>query len=296
MSGSWLPLPCRSKLLPRRGAQSRAVASNPSSHQLAAPLAQSHRPAAAPAQTPFTSRFHSRAHSCARYAAAVGCFATFAQVCSAAEVDASPGRKEDVGPITLTGVVASLNLPHGELTSRLSKASGEAGMLPGSIEISQARWSAAGTPLAGTPATQSAAQTGGAASIDIDNVSYRMAYGTRRSAVSVGFGAADYRVKGFSGNTAGTPIGGTLPSVSVAWRQQFTDKYRLDVEATKASALGSQLSDSLTSTKVKVEWSAARNTGIGLEQGSLNLKMSSSGRFAMKIKRGGPMFYMRSKF
>jgi hypothetical protein len=237
--------------------------------------------------------------------ALLGCLAGGPIACHAG---GSSDAMADDGVVTVTGVFVSSPMARravqglAESSSRAdpgarrSADDGKAGLMPGTMEQSRTRWNG-----------------DSAEAVKVDKVAYRMAYGTSKSAVSVGVGAVGYTVRpGASVLSGGLPqpaaVGGgwdtsryagqaktgTMPAISVAYTHAISDKYQLNLEATKASTLSSQLRDSLVTTKVGVEYSPARNSAFGLEQGSVSLKMSSN--FAMKIRRGGPMFYMRSKF
>lgn len=241
------------------------------------------------------SRFRRRLQPAACTGALLGCLASLPFTCHAASsASGATADSQDASYVTVTGLLASNTITTKALQqvsrqdSSAKAAKSSPGVLPATIETSRARWNNDTT-----------------SGVAVDSVAYRVAYGTATSAVSVGVGASGYRVQpggtaltgGVGANAAaGASTGATLPSLSVGYRHNFTDKYSLNMEATRASGINSQLRDSLTATRVNVEYKPARNSAIGLEQGSVSLKMSSSGNFAMKIKRGGPMFYMRSKF
>lgn len=48
-------------------------------------------------------------------------------------------------------------------------------------------------------------------------------------------------------------------------------------------------------SKVDREWRSARAT-IGLDRGTLGMQTASGMRVSMKLRQGGPIFYMRTAF
>jgi hypothetical protein len=214
--------------------------------------------------------------------ASMGFLACMSPMTHAASLDQHVS--DDDGVVALTGVVDSSPISR-HATQRLASSSKEEGkhpgFLPARMEMSRTRWN-----------------SGAAAGVGVDRLDYRVSYGTPSSAVSVGVGTVNYSVQQLpAGLEAGPMTTGTMPSVSVAYRQRFDEKVHLNMEATRASYGSSQQSqDTLTTTRVGVEYQPARNSIFGVERASLALNMGASGNFAMKIRHGGPMFYMKSKF
>lgn len=213
--------------------------------------------------------------------------------CHAAAADAAPSSPNDDGPVLLTGLTVRL-----EANTRSNSWNGDSDLVatatpvaPGdlrmdqatvgvsygsatsrvSVEVGAASLTAGSLGQAGAPLAQRPANTGAATHQSLDPW------------------LASYSIPG-----RGVYGSGAMPSVRLAYRHDFDRHLRLNMEATRASAFSQDAQQSLSATRIGFEYTPARNSAVGIERATVSLKMSGS--FSLRIKRGGPMLYMRTRF
>jgi hypothetical protein len=96
------------------------------------------------------------------------------------------------------------------------------------------------------------------------------------------------------------------PSVGLRFRSRVGEGNRLDVatwhdlppqrEANFAYAQ-SGAPERLTTTRVEMQFAPPKGSGLGLDMGgAVGFQMSANAKLQLRIRKGGPMFYYRSKF
>jgi hypothetical protein len=80
--------------------------------------------------------------------------------------------------------------------------------------------------------------------------------------------------------------------IGLRWRSTFDDRRRLDV-ATWRSLTDATETQPLT-TRIEMQFSSPRSPFT--ELGAIGMQLSSDTRLTMKLRRGGPMVYYRSRF
>lgn len=96
------------------------------------------------------------------------------------------------------------------------------------------------------------------------------------------------------------------PSVGLRFRSPMGESRRLDVatwqdlppqrEANFAYAQ-TGTSERFTTTRVEMQFAPPKGSGLGLDLGgAVGFQMSANSKLQLRIRKGGPMFYYRSKF
>lgn len=96
------------------------------------------------------------------------------------------------------------------------------------------------------------------------------------------------------------------PSVGLRFRSPVGESRRLDVatwqdlppqrEANFAYAQSGS-SERFTTTRVEMQFAPPKGSGLGLDLGgAVGFQMSANSKLQLRIRKGGPMFYYRSKF
>jgi len=94
------------------------------------------------------------------------------------------------------------------------------------------------------------------------------------------------------------------PGIGLRWRSNVSDRQRLDVatwrnfqaERGDAFALLDDAEPAPLTTRVEMQFVPPKGRGFGAEHGAIGLQLSSDTKLQLRIKRGGPMVYYRSKF
>ncbi|MDB5998791.1 MAG: hypothetical protein JWP52_490, partial [Rhizobacter sp.] len=99
---------------------------------------------------------------------------------------------------------------------------------------------------------------------------------------------------------------GTLPMLSVGVHHQFGPRLRMEADAfgamsplrtgSSAGAMSGPNGSEIYGAKLRMEWTPAANTGLGLEHGALNMRFNAGTNMALRVRKGGPMLYVRSRF
>ena len=115
---------------------------------------------------------------------------------------------------------------------------------------------------------------------------------------------------GRGSNSFGVAVGSTLdrsvttarpaeplqPSmdVGVRWRSEVNQRHRVDVAAWRAVS-GEVDERRAVTTRVEMQFAAPRSKSFA-ELGAVGMQLSGDSRVTLKIRKGRPMFYYRSKF
>lgn len=96
------------------------------------------------------------------------------------------------------------------------------------------------------------------------------------------------------------------PSVGLRFRSQMSDNRRLDVATwqdlvpqREANFAYAQLGEPerFTTTRVEMQFKPPKGSGLGLDMGgAVGFQMSANAKLQLRIRKGGPMVYYRSKF
>ena len=83
--------------------------------------------------------------------------------------------------------------------------------------------------------------------------------------------------------------------VGVRWRSTVNSRHRVDVAAWRA--LSGEVDDErpAVTTRVEMQFAAPRSKSFA-ELGAVGMQLSGDSRLTLKIRKGRPMFYYRSKF
>lgn len=94
------------------------------------------------------------------------------------------------------------------------------------------------------------------------------------------------------------------PGVGLRWRSNLNNRQRLDVATWRH--LQAQRDDALAlldgydpaplTTRIEMQFVPPKGRGFGAEFGAIGMQLSSDSKLQLKIRRGGPVFYYRSKF
>jgi hypothetical protein len=97
-----------------------------------------------------------------------------------------------------------------------------------------------------------------------------------------------------------------LPSVGLRFRSRVADNHRLDVATWQDLPRQREANfdyaqtgptERLTTTRVEMQFAPPKGSGLGLDMGgAVGLQMSANSKLQLRIRKGGPMFYYRSKF
>jgi hypothetical protein len=94
------------------------------------------------------------------------------------------------------------------------------------------------------------------------------------------------------------------PGFGLRWRSQVNERQRLDVATWRhlqaarddaALQLDGTEPAPLT-TRIEMQFVPPKGRGFGAELGAVGLQLSSDTKLQLRIRRGGPMVYYRSKF
>lgn len=94
------------------------------------------------------------------------------------------------------------------------------------------------------------------------------------------------------------------PGFGLRWRSRVNDRQRLDV-ATWRHLQTARDDDTLQldggepaplTTRIEMQFVPPKGRGFGAEFGAIGLQLSSDTKLQLRIRRGGPMVYYRSKF
>ena len=82
--------------------------------------------------------------------------------------------------------------------------------------------------------------------------------------------------------------------VGVRWRSTVNSRHRVDVAAWRALS-GEDEERPAVTTRVEMQFAAPRSKSFA-ELGAVGMQLSGDSRLTLKIRKGRPMFYYRSKF
>ena len=82
--------------------------------------------------------------------------------------------------------------------------------------------------------------------------------------------------------------------VGVRWRSTVNARHRVDVAAWRALS-GEDEERPAVTTRVEMQFAAPRSKSFA-ELGAVGMQLSGDSRLTLKIRKGRPMFYYRSKF
>lgn len=171
----------------------------------------------------------------------------------------------------------------------------------GSLLLSRSRLQAESAPNEGAGDTANAFDAPQRARVDMDNIAYRWWFARERSSVSLGLGAATYRVRGvdagplreFGDTTLGAPL------ISVGLRHRMTESALLYLDAASTRRLGAdEIGSDYYGARAGVEWQASRNATFAIEQGKVRVRLYSTqnSQMSLRVKKGGPMLVYRRTF
>lgn len=146
--------------------------------------------------------------------------------------------------------------------------------------------------------------------IDLGNVSYRWWFGSGMSTFGLGVGAAYYRLDNtlsaqasLGGATAQglerTNESGWAPLLTLGWRTQINENFRVYADLSGSRKNGSELSGEIINAALGLEWFPWKNIGVGAEYAAtrINLKRNDDGDEArLKVNLQGPAVYLRLRF
>lgn len=146
--------------------------------------------------------------------------------------------------------------------------------------------------------------------IDLGNVSYRWWMGSGSSTFGLGVGAAYYRLDStlsaqasLAGSTfqgiERTNESGWAPLLTLGWRTQINDQFRVYADLSGSRKNGDSLSGDIINAALGLEWFPWKNVGVGAEYAGtrVHLKRDEGGDQArLKVKLHGPAVYLRLRF
>lgn len=146
--------------------------------------------------------------------------------------------------------------------------------------------------------------------IDLGNVSYRWWLGSGSTVFGLGVGAAYYRLDNtlsatasLNGSTAQgierTNKSGWAPLLTLGWRTQINDNFRVYADLSGAKKNGDSLAGEIINAALGVEYFPWKNIGVGAEYAGtrISLKRNDDGDEArLKVKLHGPAVYLRLRF
>jgi hypothetical protein len=91
---------------------------------------------------------------------------------------------------------------------------------------------------------------------------------------------------------SGQPMRSSL-GVGLRWRSDFSQRQRLDV-ATWHSFTDDVRDPPALTTRIELQFASPQTALV--DRGALGLQLSSDSKVAMRLRKGGPMVYYRSKF
>jgi hypothetical protein len=95
------------------------------------------------------------------------------------------------------------------------------------------------------------------------------------------------------------------PGVGLRWRSNLGNRQRLDVATWRslqerrddaAAQFDGYDTAPLITTRIEMQFVPPKGSGFGAELGAIGLQLSSDSKLQLKIRRGGPVVYYRSKF
>jgi hypothetical protein len=102
-------------------------------------------------------------------------------------------------------------------------------------------------------------------------------------------------VQGMNGGAARPSAG-----IGFRWRSHFGERQRLDVATWRhlpaADDDDAGVPVAPLTTRIEMQFIPPKNRGLGMESGAIGLQLSSDTKLQLKIRRGGPMLYYRSRF
>jgi hypothetical protein len=84
-------------------------------------------------------------------------------------------------------------------------------------------------------------------------------------------------------------------SVGLRWRSALSDRRRVDVAAWRRVA-GASDSPARLGTRIELQFSSPRSSVALADFGAIGMQLEGNAKVQLKIRRGKPMFYYRSKF
>ncbi len=146
--------------------------------------------------------------------------------------------------------------------------------------------------------------------IDLGNVSYRWWIGEGNTVFGLGVGAAYYRLDNtlsatasLGGSTATgierTDKSGWAPLLTLGWRTQINDNFRVYADLSGAKKNGDSLAGEIINAALGVEYFPWKNIGVGAEYAGtrINLRRNDEGdQVRLKVKLHGPAVYLRMRF
>ncbi len=146
--------------------------------------------------------------------------------------------------------------------------------------------------------------------LDLGNVSYRWWLGSGTTVFGVGVGAAYYRLDNTlsaTGSLAGatatslerTNDSGWAPLLTLGWRTQINENFRVYADLSGSKKNGSELSGHIVNAALGVEYFPWKNIGVGAEYAGtrIALKRAEDGDEAkLRVTLHGPAVYLRMRF
>lgn len=88
----------------------------------------------------------------------------------------------------------------------------------------------------------------------------------------------------------------TALHVGLRWRSTLSDRRRVDVAAWRRFAAAAGDERAGVTTRIEMQFTSPRSkVGLG-ELGAIGMQLDGNAKLQLKIRRGKPMFYYRSKF
>ena len=110
-------------------------------------------------------------------------------------------------------------------------------------------------------------------------------------AVGVALGTQFDRVAAMPGQA---PQLETSLSVGLRWRSSLSARQRVDVAAWRRLAAADEQAG--LSTRIELQFSSPRSSVALADFGAIGMQLEGNAKVQLKIRRGKPMFYYRSKF
>lgn len=147
--------------------------------------------------------------------------------------------------------------------------------------------------------------------LDVGNFSYRWWLGEDNNLFGIGVGAQYYSIKaklwarasnsllGTFDDVAETSETGWAPLLTLGWRTQLNDQWRLYADASGSRYTGGDARGSIVNAAVGVEYFPWKHVGLGAEYGTARIRykhVDDNYTARLNVKMDGPAVFLRLRF